>query len=123
MAKRFVAGVAGVKVSPPGQDVDSLSAYALLFSSERYALSGALRGTFTAGQGQYVGDNLNEVAIALPQGTGAPLYWAWGFSPSTGLPLKIGLPSRHDEATNQLIFTINSSDTTVIHYLIYRNRT
>ncbi|ORE89734.1 hypothetical protein [Aurantimonas sp. 22II-16-19i] len=121
MSKRFVAGATGVKVSGPGGDVDVVPPYSLLFSSERYALSGALRGSFVASQSQDVGDNQGTVAIDLPLGSGAPVYWSWSFDTVDGTPGP-GLPARFDDVNNQLVFTLTRSSTSINHYLIYRNR-
>ncbi|NDW04083.1 hypothetical protein [Jiella pacifica] len=126
MSKRFSASAEGVKVSPPGFDVDTTQEYLLLFSSDRYALSGALRGSFFVEEGEWDdGWPTKTFLIDLPPGSGALISWTWTVKADTLAPLGAsGASLFQDDITNQLVCTIQRGSTEkIFHYLIYRNRT
>lgn len=123
MAKRFIADSAGVRVSRPGSNVDDVSPYELLFSSERFALSGALIGSFFMDDAEYSSNDgypYGYVRIDLPPGSGQPIWWVW-HTPLT--PQRTTIYTSHLEAENQLEFKVWRNRENFVHYLIYRNRT
>lgn len=120
MVKRFIASAGGIKVSNPGNDVDIVSDFELLFSSDRYLLSGALIGSvFSQGESYDDGFGFNEFDVPLPAGTGDPLWWQW---PVRLSPLTVRAYSSYVEPANVLRFKIWRNQDVTVKYIIYRNR-